>query len=74
MRVRAAVWRAPGEPGSVEEVLLDGPGAGEVLVRVAAAGVCHSDLHQADGHLGDALFPIVLGHEGAGIVEAVGAE
>ena len=73
MRVRAAVWRAPGEPGSVEEVLLDGPGAGEVLVRVAAAGVCHSDLHQADGHLGDALFPIVLGHEGAGIVEAVGA-
>jgi Zn-dependent alcohol dehydrogenase len=44
-----------------------------VLVRVAAAGVCHSDLHLADGHLGEGRFPIVLGHEGAGIVEEVGA-
>jgi Zn-dependent alcohol dehydrogenase len=41
-------------------------------VRVAAAGVCHSDLHLAEGHLGDGRWPIVLGHEGAGIVEAVG--
>ena len=46
--------------------------AGEVLVRIAAAGVCHSDVHLADGQLGDGRWPIVLGHEGAGVVEAVG--
>jgi S-(hydroxymethyl)glutathione dehydrogenase/alcohol dehydrogenase len=70
--VRAAVWREPGRPGSVEDVTLAPPGAGEVLVRIAAAGVCHSDLHLADGHLGG-RFPIVLGHEGAGIVEEAGS-
>lgn len=74
MPVGAAVWRNPGAPGSVEEVLLDPPGPSEVRVRVAAAGVCHSDLHQANGHLGGELFPTVLGHEGAGIVEAVGTD
>lgn len=72
MRVAAAVAHEPGAALAVEEVLLDPPGAGEVLVRVAAAGVCHSDLHLADGHLGTERFPIVLGHEGAGVVEAVG--
>ena len=56
----------------VEEVLLDPPRRDEVLVRVAAAGVCHSDLHLADGELGDGRWPMVLGHEGAGVVEAVG--
>jgi S-(hydroxymethyl)glutathione dehydrogenase/alcohol dehydrogenase len=70
--VRAAVFPAPGAPPSIEEALLDPPEAGEVLVRVAAAGVCHSDLHLADGHLGERRFPTVLGHEGAGVVEAVG--
>ena len=54
------------------EVELDPPRAGEVLVRVAAAGVCHSDVHLADGELGDGRWPMVLGHEGAGVVEAVG--
>ncbi len=73
MRVRAAVAHEPGVPLAVEQVLLEPPRAGEVLVRVAAAGVCHSDLHLADGHLGRRRFPIVLGHEGAGVVEAVGA-
>jgi Zn-dependent alcohol dehydrogenase len=73
MRVRAAVAHEPGAPLVVEQVLLEPPRAGEVLVRVAAAGVCHSDLHLADGHLGTRRFPIVLGHEGAGVVEAVGA-
>lgn len=73
LTVRAAVWRAPGESCSVEEVLLDPPGEGEVLVRIAAAGVCHSDLHLAEGHLGRRRFPTVLGHEGAGVVEYVGA-
>jgi Zn-dependent alcohol dehydrogenase len=67
----AAVLRAFGEPQSVEPVTLRDPGPGEVLVRVVAAGVCHSDVAQADGEWGFPL-PAVLGHEGAGIVEAVG--
>jgi S-(hydroxymethyl)glutathione dehydrogenase/alcohol dehydrogenase len=54
------------------DVMLDPPGAGEVLVRVAAAGVCHSDVHLADGSLGEGRWPMVLGHEGAGVVEEVG--
>lgn len=70
--MRAAVLHEPRTPLAVEEVLLDPPKAGEVLVRVAAAGVCHSDLHLAEGHLGEGRWPIVLGHEGAGVVEAVG--
>ncbi len=72
MRISAAVQHEPEAPLSVEEVMLEPPRAGEVLVRVAAAGVCHSDVHLADGHLGAGRFPIVLGHEGAGVVEAVG--
>ncbi len=72
MRIRAAVLREPGRPVTVEEVELDPPQANEVLVRVAAAGVCHSDVRLADGALGEGRWPIVLGHEGAGVVEAVG--
>jgi S-(hydroxymethyl)glutathione dehydrogenase/alcohol dehydrogenase len=72
MRIRAAVLHEPGRPVTVEEVELDEPKADEVLVRVAAAGVCHSDLHLADGALGPGRWPMVLGHEGAGVVEAVG--
>ena len=62
------------EPGDVrvEDVVLEPPGHEEVLVRVAAAGVCHSDLHLVDGALGDGRWPMVLGHEGAGVVEDVG--
>jgi S-(hydroxymethyl)glutathione dehydrogenase/alcohol dehydrogenase len=73
MRVRAAVLHEPGTPVVVEEVELAPPGEREVLVRVAAAGVCHSDVRLADGALGAGRWPIVLGHEGAGVVEAVGA-
>ena len=72
MRTTAAVLHEAHAPPRVETVELDGPRAGEVLVRVAAAGVCHTDLHLVDGHLGDGRWPIVLGHEGAGVVEAVG--
>ncbi len=72
LRVRAAVLHQPGSSLTIEGVLLEPPRAGEVLVRVAAAGVCHSDLHAAEGHLGEGRWPIVLGHEGAGVVEAVG--
>lgn len=69
--IRAAVLHEPGDV-RVEDVLLDPPGAGEVLVRVAAAGVCHSDVHLADGSLGEGRWPMVLGHEGAGVVEEIG--
>jgi S-(hydroxymethyl)glutathione dehydrogenase/alcohol dehydrogenase len=70
--MRAAVLREPGDV-AIEEVALAPPRAGEVLVRVAAAGVCRSDLHLADGALGPGRWPMVLGHEGAGVVEEVGA-
>jgi S-(hydroxymethyl)glutathione dehydrogenase/alcohol dehydrogenase len=72
MRIRAAVLRHPSQPVEVEEVELDPPKAGEVLVRIAAAGVCHSDVRYADGDLGPGRWPMVLGHEGAGVVESVG--
>jgi S-(hydroxymethyl)glutathione dehydrogenase/alcohol dehydrogenase len=74
MQMRAAVLRRPGMPVAVEDVELAPPRAGEVLVKVAAAGVCHSDVRLADGELGDGRWPMVLGHEGAGVVEAVGAD
>ncbi len=72
LEMRACVLREPGVTPSVERVLLEPPRAGEVLVRVAAAGVCHSDVHLVDGRLGTGRWPMVLGHEGAGVVEAVG--
>ena len=72
MRIRAAVLREPGHPVAVEHVDLDPPKASEVLVRIAAVGVCHSDVRLADGDLGPGKWPAVMGHEGAGVVEAVG--
>ena len=80
MRTRAAVLREIGRPApyadsrplSIEEFELDPPGPGEVLVRVRAAGLCHSDLSVIDGNRPRPV-PMVLGHEAAGIVEAVGA-
>jgi Zn-dependent alcohol dehydrogenase len=69
--VRAAVLHAAGEPLRLEEVRLSGPGPGELLVRVQAAGVCHSDLHYMTGDL-TCRLPAILGHEGAGIVEETG--
>lgn len=69
--MRAVVIQRPGEPVTVEELELDAPGPGEVLVRMLASGVCHSDLHVRDGEW-QRPGPIVMGHEGAGIVEAVG--
>jgi len=75
MEMKAAVFRKVHEPLTIESVDIDKPWGREVLVRTAATGVCHSDLHVVDG-LG--RFPLdrpyVLGHEGAGVVEAVGAE
>lgn len=69
--MRAAVLREIGAPLRLEEVELDEPRDGEVLVRIEAAGVCHSDLHYMTGDL-LAKLPLVVGHEGAGIVEAIG--
>jgi S-(hydroxymethyl)glutathione dehydrogenase/alcohol dehydrogenase len=71
--MKAAVMRALNAPLAIEDVSIDQPAAHEVLVRTAAVGVCHSDLHVLEGSLPNPL-PTILGHEPAGIVEAVGAE
>jgi Zn-dependent alcohol dehydrogenase len=71
LEITAAVLHAFGVPMRIEQVTLRDPGPGEVLVRMVAAGVCHSDVGQADGEWSHPL-PAVLGHEGAGVVEALG--
>ncbi|MGH3319062.1 MAG: NDMA-dependent alcohol dehydrogenase [Streptosporangiaceae bacterium] len=71
MKTRAAVLREPGRWWEVEELELDEPKAGEVLVRFMACGLCHSDDHIRSGDA-PARLPMVGGHEGAGVVEAVG--
>ncbi|HEU0024586.1 MAG TPA: alcohol dehydrogenase catalytic domain-containing protein [Thermoleophilaceae bacterium] len=72
MKIRAAVLEEFAKPLVVQEVELDGPGPGEVLVRLAACGVCHTDMYTASGADPSGYAPTVLGHEGAGVVEAVG--
>ncbi len=72
MRIRAAVAWESGKPLEVGEIELEGPKAGECLVRLAATGVCHTDAYTLSGADPEGLFPVVLGHEGAGIVEEVG--
>jgi alcohol dehydrogenase (nicotinoprotein) len=71
MKTKAAVVYEPGKPIEIEELDLDGPREGEVLIRYTHAGLCHSDVHVAHGDL-EARLPMVLGHEGAGIIEEVG--
>jgi S-(hydroxymethyl)glutathione dehydrogenase / alcohol dehydrogenase len=70
--MKAAVMRAQNAPLSLEEVRIDDPGPGEVLVKTAASGICHSDLHVIEGGL-PVPPPCILGHEPAGIVEKLGA-
>ena len=72
MQMRAAVLEEFGKPLVVQEVELADPKAGEVLVRLVACGVCHTDLYTASGADPSGYAPAVLGHEGAGVVEAVG--
>ena len=72
MKMRAAVLERFGEPLAVQEVELAEPRDGEVLVRLAACGVCHTDLYTASGADPSGYAPTVLGHEGAGVVERVG--
>ena len=70
--MRAAVLHEVGTPLAIEDLVLEPPRAGEVQVRIEAAGVCHSDYHYMTGDLRCPL-PVVVGHEGAGVVEDVGA-
>ncbi|MGA0220624.1 MAG: NDMA-dependent alcohol dehydrogenase, partial [Ilumatobacteraceae bacterium] len=74
MRTRAAILRELNAPWSVEEIELDPPKAGEVLVKLSASGMCHSDEHVVTGDLAGATppMPIIGGHEGAGVVVEVG--
>ena len=72
MKIRAAVLERFGEPLEVQELDLAEPRAGEVLVRLVACGVCHTDLFTASGADPSGYSPAVLGHEGAGVVEAIG--
>ena len=74
MRIRAAVLEEFGRPPVVQEVELADPGPGEVLVRLVACGVCHTDLYTASGVDPSGYAPTVLGHEGAGVVERVGPD
>ena len=72
MDVRAAVAFAAGQPLSIETVQLDGPREGEVLVEIMATGVCHTDKFTLSGDDPEGAFPVILGHEGAGIVRECG--
>src|SRR4051794_27507963 len=72
MQIRAAVLEEFGQPLVVQDVELQDPQAGEVLVRLQACGVCHTDMYTASGADPSGYAPTVLGHEGAGVVEAVG--
>ncbi len=71
--VRGVVARRQGAPVTTETILVPDPGPGETLVRVQACGVCHTDLHYREGAINDE-FPFLLGHEAAGVVEAVGPD
>ncbi|MGD9582286.1 MAG: S-(hydroxymethyl)glutathione dehydrogenase/class III alcohol dehydrogenase [Lysobacterales bacterium] len=73
MKVRAAVAHRAGAPLAIEQVDLDGPRAGEVLVEIKATGICHTDAFTLSGDDPEGLFPAILGHEGAGVVVEVGA-
>jgi len=72
MKTRAAVAHKAGAPLSIEQVDLEGPRAGEVLVEIKATGICHTDEYTLSGADPEGLFPAILGHEGAGIVVDVG--
>ncbi|HEX6993150.1 MAG TPA: S-(hydroxymethyl)glutathione dehydrogenase/class III alcohol dehydrogenase [Gammaproteobacteria bacterium] len=72
MKAKAAVAWEAGKPLSIEEVDVQGPKAGEVLVRLVATGVCHTDAFTLSGDDPEGAFPVILGHEGGGVVEEVG--
>ncbi|CAH9060722.1 S-(hydroxymethyl)glutathione dehydrogenase [Pseudoalteromonas holothuriae] len=72
IKSKAAIAWGPGQPLSIEEVDVMMPKAGEVLVKITATGVCHTDAFTLSGDDPEGVFPAILGHEGAGIVEAIG--
>ncbi len=72
MKTLAAVAWGAGQPLEIEEIELEAPKAGEVLVRIVASGVCHTDAYTLSGADPEGIFPAVLGHEGAGVVTEVG--
>jgi S-(hydroxymethyl)glutathione dehydrogenase/alcohol dehydrogenase len=73
MKIKAAVAFEAAKPLEIVELDLEGPKPGEVLVKLAATGVCHTDAYTLSGRDPEGLFPTVLGHEGAGVVEETGA-
>ena len=72
MKTRAAVAWEAGKPLEIDEIEIDGPKAGEVLLRNVATGVCHTDAFTLSGEDPEGIFPVVLGHEGGAIVEELG--
>ena len=72
IKSRAAVAFAPNQPLRIVEVDVEPPKAGEVLVRIVATGVCHTDAYTLSGEDSEGVFPCILGHEGGGVVEAIG--
>ena len=72
MKTRAAVAWEAGKPLEIEQIELDGPKEGEVLVRNIASGVCHTDAFTLSGEDPEGIFPAVLGHEGGAVVEEIG--
>lgn len=64
-------WKAK-QPLSIEDIEVAPPKANEVRIKLTATGVCHTDAYTLDGHDAEGVFPVILGHEGAGIVESVG--
>lgn len=73
MKSRAAIAVAAGKPLEIDEIDVQGPKEGEVLIRIVATGVCHTDAYTLSGADPEGIFPAILGHEGGGIVEEVGA-
>lgn len=72
MKTRAAIAWEPNRPLEIEEVDLDGPKEGEVLIRIVTTSLCHTDVFTLSGKDPEGLFPVILGHEGCGVVEEVG--
>ena len=72
MKIKAAVAWGPKQPLSIETIDLEGPKKGEVLVKMIASGVCHTDAYTLSGDDPEGIFPVILGHEGGGIVEEIG--
>src|ERR1700727_2731010 len=72
MKSRAAVAFAPGKPLEIVEIDVAPPRAGEVLVQITHTGVCHTDAYTLSGDDPEGVFPAILGHEGGGIVTAIG--